>query len=152
MKVRTHVLILILISVVLIISEGYANDKITKRDYRFISGIWANEDYNEIHHWRAEIIIEPDGTYTEYTKTSNLKPNKPGKIVLTEKWTDSEGNSWYKYEDYAGAYFEGKKVSHYAVMKINKSRTIREMWMFNTDYPTELIPDGPNYNIHYRQE
>lgn len=83
---------------------------------------------------------------------SDLKPNKPGKIILIEKWADSEGNTWYTYEDYAGTYFEGKKVSHYAVMKINKSETIREMWMFNTDYPTELTPDGPNYNIHYRQD
>jgi hypothetical protein len=70
--------ILSLVLAVLIITEGYATEsRITKRDYRFISGIWDNEDYNDTHHRRAKIIIEKDGTYTEHTKTSNLKPIPP---------------------------------------------------------------------------
>ena len=70
MKTRTIVSILILVLAVLIISEGYATEKrITKRDYRFISGTWINEGYHSRYKY-AKLVMHPDGTWNGYNRTS----------------------------------------------------------------------------------
>ena len=67
MKTRTFVSIFILVLAVLIITEGYATEnRITKRDYRFVSGTWINEEYKGTSKPFEIDVFNPDGTFTFY--------------------------------------------------------------------------------------
>ena len=69
MKIRMFVLILILAFIILNICEGYAADKkVTKKDYKFYSGTWINEEYNS-HPHLARYVMRRDGTFDCYFRT-----------------------------------------------------------------------------------
>ena len=112
MKTRTLVSILVLVLAVLIISEGYATDKkVTKKDYRFVSGTWINEEYNS-KPFREKYVVRRDGTFDRYNRTSDAGKQGTGHYEIIEKWIDSEGNIWYKMHVWSGVKVEGQPVSY----------------------------------------
>jgi len=150
MKTRMLVSILILVLAVLIICEGYATDKkVSKKDYRFIAGTWINEEYNSYPH-AAKLVMYRDGTWERYLQTSDTGIYDSGHYVIVEKWTDSEGNIWYKMHIWVGTIGEGKP-SRYELDRISKSGKVWEFINLSGDYPTEMDESVFNYHIMYRQ-
>ena len=150
MKTRTLVSILILVFAVMIISEGYATEKkVTKRDYRFFSGTWINEEYNS-HPFPAKWVIRRDGTFDGYFRTTDSNKAGNGHFVIVEKWTDLEGNIWYKSHTWEGVMVEGKPTS-YDLNKLSNSGKVWEYLALPGDFPTELDENNFQYHVYYRQ-
>ena len=151
MKTRALVLILVLICVALIIFESYANDKKAfKKDYKFLAGTWINEEYNS-HPHKAKFVLYRDGTFDNYNKTSDTEIHGSGHVIITDKWTDSEGNIWYKMHVWWGDIVEGKPGG-YELDRISKSGKVWEFINLTGDYPTEMDENFFHYHIYYRQE
>jgi hypothetical protein len=151
MKTRTFVLILILVLAVLIISEGFASEKrITKRDYRFVSGTWINEEYNS--SWKhAKLIMYPDGKINRYNRTSDSGIYESGSYIIVDKWKDSEGNRWYKMHIWSGEVVEGHPA-YYELDKLSDSGKVWEWVLLGEEFPAEMDENHLWYHIYYRQE
>jgi hypothetical protein len=151
MKISTLVSILIFLLAVLFISEGIASEKkVTKRDYRFVSGTWINEEYNS-HNHKAKIEIHHDGTYDGYFKTADTGIADKYQFIIVEKWTDSEGHIWYKMHIWWGTEVKEKPFG-YSLNKFSNSGKVWEWLETRGDFPTELDEDHFYYHIYYRQE
>ena len=153
MKTRTCVVVLILVLAVMIVAGSCATEKQTvKVPKEPFYGTWVNPDYDDVYHKWSKHIKNHDGTFVMYVNITSTKPTTKGTIIITEKWSDHDGNFWYKTEDYYGPYFEGKKVSSYSLCRINESGTILEYVWSQVAYPARLDPTDGSYRIYYRQE
>jgi len=151
MKPKTFVSILIFVLAVMIISEGFATEKrITKRDYRFVSGTWINEEYN-LHLFNARVVMHHDGKLDRYNRTSDTGIKENGFYTIIDKWKDSEGNIWYKMYVWQGEVVEGHP-SMYELDKFSDTGKVWEWNAFRGDFPTEIDKNHPYYHIYYRQE
>ena len=72
-------------------------------------------------------------------------------FLITDSWTDSEGDSWFKVEWHIGAYVEGAKARQYKLSKISNAGRTLEFVLSKIEYPTEIDPKHSDYHIHYRQ-
>ena len=155
MKTRTLILVVLIIAV-LIIAGSCATEKLATKKSETLYGTWINENYNNstgiIKHFAKE-IRNPDGTFAFYNNEFDTNPLFIGKFIITDSWTDSEGNIWFKEEYYIGAYFEGKKVSELGLTKISNSGKTLERVITGPrgGYPIEIDPTNVYYHIHYRQ-
>ena len=151
MKTKTLVSILILVFAVMVISEGFATEKkVTKRDYRFFSGTWINEDYDS-HRFMAKFVLRPDGTWDAYNRLSDTGKSFIGYYKIVEKWIDSEGSIWYKTHVWWGSMVEGHP-SEYKLDKFSESGKVWEYLGLTGDFPAELDEGNFHYHIYYRQE
>ena len=150
MKARMLVPILILVFGVLIICEGYASDKkVSKRDYRFVSGTWINEEYNS-YAFCARWEMHRDGSWDGYNRISDTGKKYIGHYALVDKWTDSEGNIWYKMHVWYGPIDE----EHISVYELDKFSESGKVWEYMGDkfaFPTGIDESHPKYHIYYRQ-
>ena len=109
MKPRTFVSILILVLAVSIVTSGCATGKKMVKESEKLYGTWVNKDYNDdsriCRHFAKE-IRNPDGTFARYDNEFDTKPYMIGKSIITDSWTDSEGNILFKEEIYIGTYFQ----------------------------------------------
>ena len=150
MKTRTSISIMILVLIVMVISEGYATEKrVTKRDYKFFSGTWINEEYNS-HPHLARQVMRRDGTFDCYYRTTDTKKAGTGHYVIVEKWTDLEGNIWFKMHTWLGVMVEGEPAN-YELAKFSNSGKVYEQIALPGGFPTELDENHPRYHIYYRQ-
>jgi len=156
MRTRTLVSILILVLAVLIVVGSCATGKkayVAKEDEE-LYGTWVNPEYDGGIYY-AKYVIKPDGTWDEYAMSNSNSPVGVGEYTITDKWTDSEGNKWYKN---ISTFFDDESIknpdTYYYLCKIDKTGNVHEMLWSSIDYPTEFDPDGLRYNyrIHYRQE
>ena len=147
MKVKKISAILVLIFILLTIvscekkeQKGYK----VKKDEEFF-GTWINEDYKgKIKP--LKIIIKPDGTYGEYAAIVHETPSMGGRIRITDKWTDSEGSTFYKT-----VIMRKGKDPVYFISKIDKTLNVYEEVYSTVDMPV-FDPSDYNYRIYYRQE
>ncbi len=151
MKTRMLVPILILVFAVMVISEGFATEKkVTKRDYRFVSGTWINEDYDS-YAFVARCELHRDGSWDGYNRILDTGKKVAGHYALVDKWTDSEGNIWYKTHVWWGSMVEGHPMEY----KLDKFSESGKVWEYIGDkfaFPTEIDESHPKYHIYYRQE
>jgi hypothetical protein len=69
-----------------------------------------------------------------------------GTITITEKWTDKQGNSWFKVTTNQC----GFHVFVYELWKLNSYGTIMEgVWKVGCT-PNSLDLDDPSYTIYFR--
>ncbi len=72
------------------------------------------------------------------------------KYTIIDKWTDSEGNIWYKLiTEYGGKTYGAKPF--YELHKISNSGLTWEFVSSTEAYPIEIDPDHPLYFTYYRQ-
>jgi len=151
MKTRMLVSIVILVLAVLSVAEGSDTEKkVTKRDYRFFSGTWINEEYDS-RAFVAKFIIYRDGTFDAYNRLSDTGKNSIGYYEIVEKWIDSEDNIWYKMHVWWGVKVEGEPGS-YKLDKFSNSGKVWEHVEISGDFPTEMDENHTQYHIYYRQE
>lgn len=104
-------------------------------------GTWANMDYFD----RAQkVVINSDGTWG-WAMSAKSEPDMKYTYELKEKWTDSEGNIWYKVR------LKSHRGKEYALVKISNSGNTRESIFDSHGYPTKIDPKEANYRIYYRQ-
>ena len=59
-------------------------------------GTWANEEYNEESD-AGMYIYYPAGRGLSYGKTTDPEPRYECRFTIEEKWTDKEGNIYYRF-------------------------------------------------------
>ena len=104
-------------------------------------GTWVNTEYYLV---AQKVVINPDGTWG-WAMQANDEPGKKFTYELKEKWTDSEGNIWYKLR------LESHRGKDYVLVKISNSGNTRETVWDSNEYPTKIDPQKGNYRIYYRQ-
>jgi beta-lactamase regulating signal transducer with metallopeptidase domain len=142
MKTRTLLSILILVFAVLIVAEGFATEpKVSKKDYRFVSGTWINEEYNS-YAFPARWEMHRDGSFDGYNRISDTGKKYTGHYAIVDKWTDSEGNGP----------IDELHISAYELDKFSESGKVWEYMGDKFAFPTEIDESHPKYHIYYRQE
>lgn len=134
-------------------SQSYASDKKTyvANENEELYGTWVNEDYNgsskyAIFEWKA------DGTFIVHRKTTDELPWEDGTYTITDKWTESNGDIWYKVT--WDIYYFGR--SGFFLICISNSGSTLESANSFSDYPTQIDPSNKDYQtymgIRYRKQ
>lgn len=110
-------------------------------------GSWINKEYDADPGKTAMFILTPDGKYASYLKESDTEPFSTGTITIKEKWTDSEGNIWYKVTFSPDIF----PVTRDGLMKLSNSGKTLESVFSRGQAPTEIDVNSPNYRIRYRK-
>ena len=109
-----------------------------------LCGTWINMDYK--YPKPVRVIFNPDGKFEKFRKADSKFPQLEGTYKITEKWTDSEGNIFYKFQQKDQLERDWKHLC-----KISKSGNILEYVYGNDQYPTEVTP-RPQYYFKYFRE
>ena len=157
MRTKTLVYILVFLVAVLAGVSSFAADK---EKYGFyvpsskeeIFGTWVNKEYSgtrEVHP--QKLVFRFWGYEEEYNNIADNNSSYQDTFFLVDKWTDSEGNIWYKVYAQNGQ----MKSGLFGLVKISKGGTVFES--INTLYPmmwptvADMNQDNPQYRIYYRQ-
>ena len=138
---------------VLILSVVLGSCTTTKMEQQYvpkeneeICGIWVNTEYSGAPMDEQKIVIYL-GECEFYSMASIPVHSGRVKYTIVDKWTDSEGNIWYKR-------ITEEHARRHELNKINKNGTTLEMVYsyIHSKFPTEIDPGHPEYHIYYRQK
>jgi hypothetical protein len=114
-----------------------------------IYGTWINSEYAGDRAGRCQKIVLYDWGYGEkWLKIEDEKPPWRWTYSVTEKWTDSDGNVWYRgYDQFPGWPLE------YWLTKISNNDTTMECVFDRTKFPSEsdLNPYHITYGTYHRK-
>ena len=147
MKARAIVSISIFVVVVMIFAGSIATgqDAYLAKEDEELFGTWINTDYDD--NWRCgKIVFTSNNMYEEHAWSYSELPGLKFEFTTTSKWTDSDGNTFYKLSSTA----PGR--SAYFFSKINANRNIYEDVWSTIKMPTAIDTENVNYRIYYRQE
>jgi len=142
-----------------IISLGViAQDKYIPKENEELYGTWTNEQYSDSISYQAQkMVVTADG-YGWYHMISDSVTYEEGRYEIDSKWTDAEGNIWYRifctattgnWKDYKGQW----------LIELSKSATVWECtWTFLSPsvefdpayWPKEINRSVWSHNIRYR--
>ena len=105
-----------------------------------------------------KVVVTSD-EYTGYSSISDSVAVFTWKLRIDSKWTDSEGNIWYRVSG-IGADSSSTGYKSLELYKLSKSATVLERafngtyaWKFDpSKYPTKIDPSELSYMILYRAE
>ena len=153
-KMKTGKLVLSISSVFAVLffigTLATAENPISEEDfYNAFVGTWVNEEYSGGDGLEQKIINHPDGTWESYSKVYSKGWVLSGKETITDKWTDSKGNIWYK----AKGEILTVKWNYYRYGKFSISDNTWEYIISMGNNPIEKWePDFQHsYHIYYRQ-
>jgi hypothetical protein len=119
-----------------------------------LHGTWANQDYQH-GYWTWRFIYGPDGVSRGWdTGVPSDQPNNgEGRYSIDKKWTDSEGNTWYRIagKGCIAPYSEAKATRDYGLVKIDVSGKMLEGEWSSVDFPSEFGALG-NKHFTYSRE
>lgn len=118
-----------------------------------IWGTWVNTEQpkGKYHHVEEKRVFSPDGMFKFYYYESSQSPEFEGTYTITERWTDSEGNIWYKMKAEGKSIKYRDKVQWYLLSRISDSGKTLEYVYHPLDYHKKLDPNHPSYRILYRK-
>ena len=97
-----------------------------------------------------KLIMNPDGIWKRFRNRCDLATPFTGTFTLTDKWTDSEGNIWYKQVwIYKTTYRTLETI--YEIVRISNSGKTLELIFSEYDFPKGMTVDHPYYRIFYRK-
>jgi hypothetical protein len=102
-------------------------------------------------HLSQKRVFSPDGMVKFYFYESSQSPEFEGTYTITEKWTDSEANIWYKMKATGKSTRYGDKAGWYLLARISDSGKTLEYVYHPLDYHKKLDPNHPSYRILYRK-
>lgn len=156
MKGRVLILGTAVILLSIIALGANAQDKYLPKEHEELCGTWTNgQNGGDIFHPQKAVIIY-DG-YKLYSKISDSVPLEEGTFGIDSKWTDSDGNVWYKtFGTITGKVYKGYRWQE--IDKLSKSGTVWERALnpigvgdFSPgNYPTKIDLNEPFYRILYR--
>ena len=155
-SVRTRkLLFVVLLSLLAVLLLGSCGPgKYTPKPNEEIYGTWINEKMD-----MQKCVVTAEG-WKQYHHTSDPGAFYEGTGQTVAKWSDSQGNIWYKgiLSVTKGGTIEGYKF--YTLDKLSKSATVWEEMFFvpmsdqemkNPKYPTKIDPtDTSHYMVYYR--
>ena len=131
--------------------SGYSQEKYSPKPNEEIYGTWTNAD--QLSYFQKSVNFP--GGYKSYWRMADSAPSSEGVEEIVSKWTDSEGNVWYKtYATGISGWQKGNMSQ--VLMKISKSGTVREfvyamVTSFDPgDFPTKIDSEDSTYEISYR--
>jgi len=137
------------LAVLLLIASCAKKPYVAKEDEE-IYGTWVNTSYGTTKDFFSQKrIYKPDGTLEEYGGMADIA-HLAYKYTIIDKWTDSEGNIWYKLITEYGDKTYGSRPA-YELRKISNSALTLEFVFSMDNYPTEIDPNHRYYFIYYRQ-
>lgn len=162
MKTIMMILAVLLSFLTLILLGSCGAGKYVPKANEEIYGTWINEKYGTIDsttptYSPQKEIIDASG-YTAYLLISG-NPTEKGPETIVSKWTDSEGNIWYKTFGTASVSnprVEGGVLRLQSLQKLSKSATVRECMFFwhsksvPDNYPTRIDITSDQYRVFYR--
>jgi hypothetical protein len=134
----------------------WAQESIVAKVDEELYGTWANENSRADVLAGQKVVVAADAMKI-YCKVSDQAPGMEVSWDITSKWTDSEGNVWYKtLGTSTGGLYKGAKWQ--TLEKVSKSGLIWERAMnllergrFNPAfYPRSIDPKGVYYRVLYR--
>lgn len=149
-KVLRYVLTGLLVSLIV----GCATGKYVPKANEELYGTWMNEK-TQNHDLIQKIVYDASG-WQEYTKVSDSKALEGGTWSMDSKWTDVQGNIWYKvFCTFTTGWAAGMDVQ--VLYKLSNSATTLE-WVYKMSsqssgisYPSKIDPTSDTYHIFYRQ-
>ena len=121
-----------------------------------IYGTWTNDKSINLIGFQ-KTVVTADG-FQNYADTSDSVPREKGVSQIDTKWTDSEGNIWYKTFGTVTGVENRRTTKFQNLVKVSKSGTVMEIVhrhprdFDSSNYPTKIDPDDNNYGIYYRTE
>lgn len=162
MKTRWTFLMIVVSLLALLLLGGCGPAKYTPKANEELYGTWINKSYSG-HYARDDIhpqkeVIDSNG-YHAFRFVGDVAEYFVGAETITSKWTDSEGNIWYKTYKGVWDWEDGKKseVPHF-LYKLSKSATVRESVYASRDtytpsaFPAKIDPKDPSYLVYNRAE
>ena len=153
MKKKAIVCVLMFLVTVFACLNSFGDDKekygfYAPRDNEELYGTWVNTTRPGSNEYKQKIVMNYWGDWETYKEaTDEFFDN--GTFIIVDRWTDSEGNIWYKEyireQNYLYPIFELDKIS--------KSGTVWE-YLFGYDgSPTadNMNSKNPYYRIYYRE-
>ena len=132
-----------------------AQGKYVAKPNEEVYGTWINE--KTINSFHMQKTVSTPNAWKDFTEVKDIVPHDEGTTRIDEKWTDSEGNVWYKtFNTITKGTWKGYK--NQALQKISQSGTVMEMVFISVGefdpklYPTTVDPKDDNYRIFYRAD
>ena len=118
-----------------------------------IWGTWVTPEQptGDSLHVSQKRVFSADRMVKFYHYESSQSPEFEGSYTIAEKWTDSEGNTWYKMKATGKSLRYGDKAGWYLLARISDSGKTLEYVYHPFDYHKKLDPDHPSYRIIYRK-
>jgi hypothetical protein len=125
-------------------------------------GTWVNEEYASLGHhhkdWKnVKYVLDPAGRLFRYESVTAADPIVEARLTYHEKWTDRQGNVYYKAE-YTSRWYPYDEnpdfipKSHwYVVYRVNAAGNVLESVWNQAKYAEEFSHLAGWYEIHYRQ-
>jgi len=143
----------------IILLGGCGPAKYTPKANEELYGSWINKSYSGAYtpsdnHPQKE-VIDSNG-YHVFRIVDDAAQYFVGTETITSKWTDSEGNIWYKTYKGAWSNNQGKSEVPHFLYKLSKSATVRESVYTIRDtyapnaFPTKIDPKDPSYLVYTR--
>ena len=135
-----------------------AQENVVPKSDEVLYGTWANEK-NGADVCHGQKVVVTANAMEVYCKVYDPESSMEVSWEISSKWTDSEGNIWYKtFGTSTVGIFKGAKWQ--TLDKISKSgevweraANLLEMGNFNSAfYPRTIDPKGSYYRILYRTE
>jgi hypothetical protein len=101
-------------------------------------GTWKNEDYNTTDPASdryAKLVFNQDGTVSSYLSTTTKTMRWMGSYEITKKWTDTDGNIFYKFSSTMKGTYSSDQF--YWTVRISNSGKTLEYAFSSSDYPNE---------------
>lgn len=125
-------------------------------------GTWVNEEYANLGLVRRNVsdvkyVFTDGGKFFPYTSMSDAEPTFEGRLSFDEKWTDNQGNvyykavqtwRWYPYDE--GKPFPPGSV-HNVLYRINVAGNTLETVCNQLKYPEDFSDYAGWYMVHHRQ-
>ena len=137
--------------IVRMLKEAGAEPYLAK-DNEELCGTWENPNYSRQKGWNTmqtqKLVFRANRTFERFAWVDRDDSEWSGSYKIKSKWTDSEGNVWYKIH---WKYFY--RLEHYGLFKISYSGKKCE---FVTDsieygYPKKIDPRAYEYRVYYRK-
>lgn len=159
---KTRIMIGLVVSLLTLLASCGSGKYVPKANEE-LYGTWINKNYsghydflNDVHAQKE--VIDSNG-YHVFRFVDDFAEYFVGAETITSKWTDSEGNIWYKTHKGGWSQNEIKTsvVPHF-LYKLSKSATVRESVYAIRDtytpsaFPTKIDSKDPSYLVYDRVE
>ena len=114
------------------------------KDQEELYGTWVNMKYGS--NFPQKIIYKPVGTFNCFKDANSKTPCDSGRYLVTGKWSDSEGNIFYK-SNWVGDWGE----QAYQITKISNSGKTLEFVLGYDEPPRDIEPDSIWYRKYTRE-
>jgi hypothetical protein len=122
-------------------------------------GTWTNDSYSGVISegaYTPQKTVAAPGTYSDYRMVTDNGPGFTGKEEVTSKWSDADGNIWYKV-NMSGSTGDNT-FKWQSLQKLSKGVSVRELVVVEVaafspaSYPTKVDSSAPNYRIYKREK